>query len=205
MSFADPQATWNQRFAAPGYLFGTEPNSYLVSQRAALRPGNALAVADGEGRNGVWLAEQGLAVTAFDFSAPAVDKARALARQRQVEMRLECCAWQNFSWPPGYFDNVVGIFFQFTGPDDRAQLFRHIDACLKPGGTLIIQGYGLEQLSHNTGGPGRQENLYDEALLRSAFPNYELLDLRTYEATLHEGSAHCGRSALVGMSARKHT
>lgn len=203
MSFTDPQTTWNQRFAAPGYLFGTEPNAYLVSQRAALRPGKALAVADGEGRNGVWLAEQGLAVTAFDFSAHAIDKARALAHARQVEVQFECCAWQEFAWPADHFDNMVGIFFQFAGPDDRAHLFHRMDASLKPGGTLIIQGYGLEQLRHNTGGPGRLENLYDEALLHSAFPNYEWLDLRTYEATLREGSAHCGRSALVGMTARK--
>ena len=78
--FQDPLNTWNQRFAQDGYLFGEHPNQYLVQQAAHLRPGRALAVADGEGRNGVWLAEQGLTVDAFDFSPVALDKARALAQ-----------------------------------------------------------------------------------------------------------------------------
>ena len=201
--FQDPLNTWNQRFAQDGYLFGEHPNQYLVQQAAHLRPGRALAVADGEGRNGVWLAEQGLTVDAFDFSPVALDKARAMAQARGVQVNGVCSDWQGFDWQPEAWDNVVAIFVQFATPAERTQLFARMHAGLKPGGTLVIQGYGYDQLRYNTGGPGKREHLYDEALLRQAFAGYEVLDLRTYEADLAEGSGHHGRSALVGLTARK--
>ena len=201
--FQDPLTTWNQRFAQDSYLFGESPNRYLQQQAAHLRPGRALAVADGEGRNGVWLAEQGLAVDAFDFSSVALDKAHALAQTRRVQASWVCSDWQGFDWQPAAWDNVVAIFIQFATPAEREQLFARMQESLKPGGTLVIQGYGYEQLRYNTGGPGKYEHLYDEALLLQAFAGYEVLDLRTYEADLAEGSGHHGRSALVGLTARK--
>lgn len=201
--FQDPLNTWNQRFAQEGYLFGQAPNQYLQQQAAHLRPGRALVVADGEGRNGVWLAGQGLAVDAFDFSPVALEKARALALDRGVQVHWVCSDWQHFDWQPEAWDNVVAIFIQFAAPAEREVLFARMHESLKPGGTLVIQGYGHEQLRYNTGGPGKLENLYDEALLLQAFAGYEVLDLRTYEAELAEGSGHHGRSALVGLTARK--
>lgn len=207
--FNDPLARWNERFAAPGYVFGEQPNAYLREMAARLIPGSCLAVADGEGRNSVWLAEQGWHVQAFDFSPFAVDKAADLARRRGVAMpsglQLHCCTWEAFDWRPEHYDNVVAIFIQFASPEEREELFKRMHATLKPGGVLLIQGYGREQLRHNTGGPGVLENLYDEDLLRTAFPGYDMLDLRSYEADLHEGPGHKGRSALVGMVARKPT
>jgi 2-polyprenyl-3-methyl-5-hydroxy-6-metoxy-1,4-benzoquinol methylase len=92
-TFSNPQQTWNQRFAADHYVFGEAPNAYLQSQAAHLTPGNALAVADGEGRNGVWLAQQGLLVDAFDFSDNAIRKARALAQSRQMAVNFVCSDW----------------------------------------------------------------------------------------------------------------
>lgn len=202
-TFTDPLARWNERFSTQDYLFGEEPNAYLASQAQHLRPGSALSVADGEGRNSVWLARRGLRVQAFDFSPVAVEKARALAQRHGVQVDLHCAAWQDFAWPQAAFDNVVGIFFQFTDPAERADLFRRMDAALRPGGVLLIQGYGKEQMRFGTGGPGKLEHLYDEALLRESFPGYEVLDLRTYEAQVSEGSGHRGMSALVGFVARK--
>ena len=201
--FASPKATWDQRFATDAYIFGEAPNAYLQSRQADLRPGNALAVADGEGRNGVWLAEQGLQVHAFDFSEHAIAKARKLADKRGASLTLSCAAWQDFDWQENSYDNVVAIFVQFAPPQERAELFARMDRALKPGGTLIIQGYSHEQLQYNTGGPGKLEHLYDEALLRQAFSNYEVLDLRTYTQEIAEGTAHKGQSGLIGLSARK--
>lgn len=201
--FQDPLNTWNQRFAQADYLFGQAPNQYLQQQAAHLRPGRALAVADGEGRNGVWLAEQGLAVDAFDFSPVALNKARDLARDRGMQVHWVCSDWQHFDWQPEAWDNVVGIFIQFATPREREVLFARMHESLKPGGTLVLQGYGHAQLQYNTGGPGKLEHLYDEALLLQAFANYEVLDLRSYEADLTEGNGHLGRSALVGLTARK--
>ena len=202
-AMTNPQATWNKRFSTPEYIFGEEPNAFLVAQAARCGQGHALALADGEGRNSVWLARQGWTVDAFDFSAPAVDKARALAAKHGLSPNFTHSDWQSFQWKPSHYDLVVGIFFQFATPDERSELFEKIKHSLKPGGVVLIQGYGKNQLSHNTGGPGRLEHLYDEDLLRQAFADFEVQVCETYETTLHEGAAHSGMSALVGFVARK--
>jgi cyclopropane fatty-acyl-phospholipid synthase-like methyltransferase len=202
-SFQHPQHTWNQRFAATHYIFGEAPNAYLCSQVQHLHTGSALAVADGEGRNGVWLAEQGLNVDAFDFSENAIQKARLLADRRSQSVNWQCCDWQSFNWSDSRYDNVVGIFFQFAAPRDRAALFAKMHASLKSGGTLIIQGYTAAQLKFNTGGPGKLEHMYDETMMREAFVDYDIIDLQTYEAQIDEGTAHKGMSGLLGMTAKK--
>ena len=201
--FTHPLERWQHRFNIDGYLFGEQPNAYLASQQQHLMPGTALSVADGEGRNSVWLAKQGLQVDAFDFSSNAVHKAHQLAAAHQVRVNFHCSDWQSFNWPRAFYDNVVGIFFQFAGPDQRAQLFARMDAALKPGGVMVIQGYSTAQLKFNTGGPGELDHLYDEALMRTSFTGYEVKDLQTYEAEVSEGSAHNGMSGLVGFAAKK--
>ena len=200
---AYPQAMWDKRFSTPTYVFGEEPNAFLVSQAALLGKGYALALADGEGRNSVWLAKQGFTVDAFDFSAPAIVKAQALADKHKVRVNFSCSAWQDFDWQAARYDLVAGIFFQFATPDERAELFQKIKDCLKPGGVLVIQGYGKNQLTYKTGGPDKLEHLYDEDLLRQAFAGFEIQVCETYETTIQEGAGHSGMSALVGFVARK--
>ena len=148
--FTNPQAMWDKRFSTPDYVFGEEPNAFLVSQAARLGKGHALALADGEGRNSVWLAQQGFTVDAFDFSEPAVDKAKALAAKHHVNINFTCSDWQSFDWPEAHYDLVAGIFFQFATPDERVELFEKIKHSLKPGGVVVIQGYGKNQLTYNT-------------------------------------------------------
>jgi SAM-dependent methyltransferase len=201
--FTNPRAVWDKRFSTPDYVFGEEPNAFLVSQAALLAKGQALAVADGEGRNSVWLVQQGFSVDAFDFSAPAIAKAQALATKHQVSVNFTCSDWQSFDWPTAHYDLVAGIFFQFATPDERAVLFEKIKDSLKPGGLLIIQGYGKNQLNYNTGGPGKLDHLYDDALMHEAFAGYDVLICNTYETTIQEGAGHSGMSALVGFVARK--
>lgn len=201
--FMNPLARWNQRFAGEDYVFGEAPNAYLAQQAGRLRPGNALALADGEGRNSVWLARQGLQVDAFDFSPPAVAKAQKLAARAGVVVNFSCSDWAGFDWKPDHYDNVAGIFFQFADPAERALLFEKINQTLKPGGILVLQGYSREQMRFNSGGPGKLEHLYNEALLRDAFAGYDMLELVSYEADIQEGSGHQGLSALIGMVARK--
>jgi SAM-dependent methyltransferase len=201
--FSNPQAMWDKRFSTPEYVFGEAPNAFLVSQAALIEKGQALAVADGEGRNSVWLAQQGLSVDAFDFSSPAIVKAQALAAKHKVKVNFTCSDWQSFDWPTAHYDLVAGIFFQFAAPNERSQLFEKINKSLKPGGLLIIQGYGKNQLKYNTGGPGKLDHLYDDALMREAFVGYEVLVCNTYETSITEGAGHSGMSALVGFVARK--
>jgi len=195
---------WNERFATDAYFYGKEPNAFLVRQKSRFSPGmKALAVADGEGRNGVWLAEQGLDVLAMDASPVALKKAEKLAEERKVSLRLECADWKAWTWPIEAFDAVVAVFIQFTGPDDRALMFERMKRALNPGGLLLLHGYRTEQLAYGTGGPKAIENLYTEALLREAFCDMQILELRSYDAEIEEGTGHRGMSALIDMVARR--
>jgi len=198
--FSQAAQTWDRRFSEPGFLFGTDPNAYLESWRTLFTSGKrALAVADGEGRNSVWLARQGLAVDAFDISAVGVAKARQLAQSASVSVNFSVCDCDGWSWQAEAYDYVAAIFIQFADPGMRARLFANMVKTLKPGGYLILQGYTPKQLEYKTGGPGVPDHLYTEELLRSAFAGLRILDLRAYETVLEEGTRHRGPSALIGM------
>ncbi len=195
---------WNGRYAAPGFLFGEAPNAYLASKEADLPAhGRALSVADGEGRNSVWLAEGGLAVDALDFSPVAVAKARALAAARGVRIDFAVANVMSLAWPVATYDVIAAIFIQFATPDERAQLFGWFKRALKPGGMLILQGYRVEQLGYGTGGPPERDHLYTAELVRRAFSDCEILELATYDAEIHEGKGHSGMSALLGATVRR--
>lgn len=195
---------WDARYAADGYLFGEAPNAFLAAQATRLHRGlTALAIADGDGRNGVWLAEQGLSVTTTDISPTAVDKARALADRRGVALDARVADLATWAWLEAAFDVVVAIFVQFAPPAARDLMFRRMVTALKPGGLLLLQGYRPEQLAYGTGGPGQIENLYTEALLRTAFADLELLHLVSHDSELDEGPAHRGPSALIDLVARR--
>lgn len=202
--FFQSAATWDARYSEPGYAFGTAPNAFLAEQASRMQAGkSALAVADGEGRNSVWLARQGLNVDAFDISPVGVDKARSLAGQAGVDVRYHVASCDSWRWQAEAYDYVVAIFVQFADPAMRARLFANMAAALRPGGLLILQGYTPRQLEYRTGGPGVLEHLYTEDLLKTAFAGLRMLDLRSYDAELNEGSRHSGKSALIGMVARK--
>jgi SAM-dependent methyltransferase len=195
---------WNERYRAPDYIFGTAPNRFLAAQAARLRRGQrALCVADGEGRNGVWLAEQGLKVTAFDFSPIGVDKARKLAASRGVQVRYDVSTVYDWSWPAAAFDVVAAIFVQFADPPMRTFMFERMARALVPGGILLVEGYTPKQLEFATGGPKQPDQLYTEELLRRDFAQLEILELRQYEAELDEGSRHRGLSAVIDLVAAK--
>jgi cyclopropane fatty-acyl-phospholipid synthase-like methyltransferase len=200
----DERERWAKRYQAPGYLFGTEPNAFLKSQAHLLQKGqSALAIADGEGRNGVFLAEQGLDVLSVDFSDVAQDKARALAKQCGVTLRAEQADMTAWNWTPETFDVVVGIFIQFATPPYRAVMFEGIKKTLKPGGLLLLQGYGLKQLDYKTGGPSEPERLYTRALLEESFGDFSSLEIAEHDSVIQEGDHHVGMSALVDLVARK--
>jgi SAM-dependent methyltransferase len=131
---------WEDRYGVPDYVFGRAPNYFLASCKPLLpRSGKVLAVADGEGRNGVWLAEQGLDVLSIDFSPSAQRKALALAKERGVTVRFLRADVHGWDYPEAAFDVVVEIFTQFSTPAERARKWAGMRKALKPGGLLIIQ------------------------------------------------------------------
>lgn len=195
---------WNERFAADHYIFGTEPNAFLASQHARLRPGmRALAIADGEGRNGVWLAQQGLEVHSVDASSLALAKGRALAAQRGVTLRFEELDLLTWHFPTAQYDLVAGIFFQFAPHPQRLHIIDGIRTATAPGGLVMLEGYTPKQLQYNSGGPKDPAQLWTAALLSEWFSGWEILHLEEREAELSEGTHHVGMSAVVDLVARK--
>ena len=195
---------WESRFAASGYVFGTAPNTFLKSQAHRLSHGQkALALADGEGRNGVWLAEKGLDVLSLDFSPNALKKARALAAARGVSLRTELADLSQWQWPVAEFDVIVAIFIQFADPQFRRQIFAGMKKALKPGGLLLMQGYRPEQLNYRTGGPPQAENLYTRDLLETAFGDFASVEINEHDSMVDEGAGHAGLSALIDFIGRK--
>ena len=205
MRFTDTKEFWNERFNKLDFIFGKEPNEYLVEQASNyLKPkSSVLCIADGEGRNGVWLAKQGMQVTGFDISDIALAKARQFAADNEVYIQYSICDTDGFNWQPNSYDAVIGIFIQFADPEMRVRIFKQVHQTLKPGGLFILQGYTSKQLEYKTGGPSLLEHLYTEDMIRGLSQEFKVLDLQCYEKALSEGTKHSGMSALLGMVAQK--
>ena len=206
----DHETHWNARYRNAGedYLFGIEPNHFLARRAHLFQDGHsALSVADGEGRNSVWLAEQGLKVTAVEISSVAVAKARKLAAGRGVTVNFLVADLLAPDWRPAAladeFDWVVGIFIQFASASERPRQFEAMKRATRPGGRLLLQGYTPRQLEYKTGGPPTAENLYTPELLRAAFADWTIEELVEYEDDIAEVCGHRGHSALIGMVAKK--
>jgi 2-polyprenyl-3-methyl-5-hydroxy-6-metoxy-1,4-benzoquinol methylase len=204
-AFSDGADFWNKRFDTPDYIFGRAPNEYLQTQaKRYLKKGDTvLCVADGEGRNSVWLAKQGMRVDAFDLSEVALSKAVALATEEAAHVQFSLASTEVWDWQSNQYDAVVGIFIQFADPVMRPRLFAQMASTLRPGGLLIIQGYTPKQLEFKTGGPSILEHLYTEDLIHDLISDLEIIDLCVYEKMLSEGPKHTGMSALLGLVARK--
>jgi SAM-dependent methyltransferase len=205
MSFEDATQFWNERFDKEEFIFGKEPNEYLVEKtHKYLKPGQkVLCIADGEGRNGVWLAKQGMQVIGFDASDVALAKAKQFAKDNQVKVEYTFSDTDSFAWQPNAYDAVIAIFIQFADPAMRARIFKQAHAALKQGGIFILQGYTPKQLEYKTGGPSLIDHLYTEEMIRDLAKDFEILELSFYEKELSEGARHTGMSALLGLTAKK--
>jgi SAM-dependent methyltransferase len=203
-ALTDAAGQWDARYDTPDYIFGAAPSRFLERELMRFRArSRVLCVADGEGRNSVFLARHGLDVHAVDISPVGIAKARRLADGAGVGVEFEIADLAHWAWPKAAYDAVAAIFIQFAGPQLRAHVFAQMKAALKPGGLLLLHGYRPEQIALGTGGPPCAENMYDEALLRAAFSDFQIEMLTSYEASLAEGRGHHGRSALIDLIARK--
>jgi SAM-dependent methyltransferase len=193
---------WDERFSSKDYAYGEEPHEFLVAQKKYFpKSANCLCLADGEGRNGVWLAEQGLGVVSVDFSDVGLCKAQSLALRRGVKLKTlkaDLLAWD---WPIEEFDMAVAVFIHFA-PRDRIWVHSQMRRALRPGGLAIVVAFTPEQLKFRTGGPPQQELLYTSDMLRRDFDGMELLYLEEVTKALYEGQYHQGTASLVRMIAR---
>ena len=205
MGFSDATQFWNERFNKEIFIFGKEPNEYLVEKtNQYLKPKDkVLCIADGEGRNGVWLAKQGMQVVGFDASDIALAKAKQFSIDNQVEVEYSFSDTDSYAWHENTYDAVIGIFIQFADPAMRVRIFENAYKTLKSGGLFILQGYTPKQLDYKTGGPSLIEHLYTEEMIRDLAKQFEILELVSYEKALSEGPRHTGMSALLGLVAQK--
>lgn len=194
---------WNERYSADHYIYGTTPNDFLAAhyQRIPAK-GRVLCLADGEGRNGVFLARQGYAVTSVDLSEVGLEKARKLAQEHGVSLTLLHADLQHFSLGEAQWDGIVSIFCHLPSPA-RLALYRQIPRSLTAAGVLLLEGYSPAQLAYNTGGPKDKDMLTSAALLRAELPGLHFEQLLELERRIVEGSHHTGVGAVVNAIATR--
>lgn len=194
---------WDDRYSDPDFAYGTEPNAFLAEEAHRLpAEGPILCLAEGEGRNAVWLAERGYAVTAVDGSSVGLEKATKLARERGVDIECVCSDLAHYPIEPGQWAGIVSIFGHLPA-DLRPQVHRQVAEGLRPGGTLILEAYTPQQLAYGTGGPPVEAMMMDLARLESELPGLEFEVAREIEREVIEGKYHTGAGHVVQLVARR--
>lgn len=193
---------WQQRFNQPEYVFGKEANEFIqeAAKRFTIGP-NVLAVAEGEGRNAVFLAEQGCNVTIWDFAQSGLDKAHALAEEKGVQLKTEVQDLQEADWPSEEYDSIICVFGHFS-PELRKRTLEGIRDALKPGGLFVTEVYAKEQIDYGTGGPKELSYLYELADFE-VFSDWEHLHFEKKEVVREEGEGHSGLSYVIQFAGRK--
>ena len=198
---------WDDRYGGTDYAYGTAPNQFLTEQQQRLQPDmKVLVVGDGEGRNGVWLALQGLQVLSVDLSAVGLEKSQKLAAQHQVQLKTECVDLTTWNWPEAKYDLVVSIYLHFA-PTVRQRMHQAMLKALKPGGLFILEAFNAEQLKYqrkyDSGGPPIGEMLYTPEMLQEDFASGKILELSETITELREGQYHNGKAAVIRLILQK--
>lgn len=197
-----PISRWDERYARDEYLFGKEPNDFLVEVLERIPKGRVLCLADGEGRNGVYVASHGHAVTSIDASGVALEKAQKLAAERGVAIETVAADLNQYELGENAWDAIVSIFFHMP-PDMRRSMHAKVARAIRPGGYLVLEAYTPAQLQFRTGGPPVAEMLMTLEGLREDFPDLVFLHAEEKEREVHEGVGHAGHAAVVQLFAEK--
>lgn len=195
---------WNQRYSEPGFSYGTVPNDFLAAHAEKHLPkgGAILCLAEGEGRNAVFLARLGFQVTGVDSSAVGLQKARSLAEQHGVEIQTVLADLGAFDLGVRRWDGVVSIWCHMPSAE-RARLHRSVVAALRPGGVFLLESYTPKQLEYKTGGPATADLLPTLAAVSVELAGLELSYAEEKLREVHEGKYHDGLSAVLQLIARK--
>lgn len=195
-------ARWDERYNSDDYVYGTKPNDFLVEQLGRLPRGPVLSMCEGEGRNAVFLAEQGYQVTAVDASGVGLAKARQLAELRNVTVRTVVADLTSIDLGHQDYAGCVSVFCHLQ-TEDRSALYPRVVEALRPGGVLILEAYTPRQLDYGTGGPPTEERLVTLRDLEEVLSGMEFLLARELEREVYEGRLHRGPAHVVQVLARK--
>lgn len=193
---------WDDRYSEAGFAYGTEPNSYLASVIDQIPRGRVLCLCEGEGRNAVFLAQQGCDVTAVDASKVGMDKAQQLAAQRGVTIKTIVSDLAHFIIEENHWDAIVSIFCHVP-PDMRAKVHAQVVAGLKTNGVLILEAYTPRQLEYKTGGPAVAEMTMNLQVLKSELSGLTFVHAVEMDRDVIEGKYHTGKGAVVQVIAKK--
>ena len=193
---------WNARFSEPGYAYGTEANRFLAEVVERIPAGPVLSLGEGEGRNAVFLAGRGHAVTAVDASAVGLAKARALAVERGVRIATVVADLAGYAIEAGAWSGIVSVFVHLA-PAVRADVHRAVATGLRPGGVFVLEAYTPAQLALGTGGPHEASLLVTLEAVRRELAGLEFEIGREIERDVTEGKYHGGRAAVVQLLARR--
>ncbi len=192
---------WNERYAVDEYVYGREPNLFLA-EHAGMLSGPVLPSAEGEGRNGVFLASLGLKVHGVDGSDVGLAKAQALARSKGVEIQTEVADLGVFEPEANYYGSVISIPAHLPSVI-RQKLYPFVERCLKSGGIIVLEAYSEAQLTRNTGGLKDLDMLMTKAKIEREFPNCDPILLRELEREVREGTYHSGIASVVQFIGRR--
>lgn len=187
---------WEERYSSGEYVYGISPNVFFKEQLDLLKPGRILLPAEGQGRNAVYAAKKGWEAVCYDISPSARKKAKELALSNGVKILYLISGWEEFHYEPEQYDAIALIYAHAAGKKKR-EFHRKVIACLKPGGSLIFEGFSKEQLCFRSGGPKNIEMLFSEEELREDFSGFSKLETRTEIITLEEGGLHQGPASVV--------
>lgn len=194
---------WNTRFQSEQYVYGREPNVFLTEFQKKIKvPGDALTIAEGEGRNAVYLAEQGLNVTAWDYAESGLAKTNKLAEERGVVVSTELVDLNEANWSEAKWDEIVCIFGHFP-TELRQKTLQGVKKAVKPGGFYLTEVYSHYQIPYNSGGPQNLDFLYKPEEFLKIFAEWRIVHLFMGEVTRHEGELHNGLSHVIQFVGQK--
>jgi len=193
---------WNARYAAEELPYGTGPNDFVAEQAGLIPPGPVLCLAEGYGRNALWLAARGHAVTAMEQSPVALARGRILAAERGVAVHFVEGDLATFDMGDGRWSGIVSTYAHVP-PALRRDVHARVVHALAPGGVFLLEAYAPAQLGHATGGPKDVELLMSADVLRDELAGLEFLVAHDVERLVHEGPKHTGMAAVVQVVGRK--
>lgn len=195
------KAFWDERYGSEDAVYGREPNAFLKEQLADLTPGTILLPCDGEGRNALYAAQQGWEVHSFDYSDEGV--AKSLRWASEAGVTVNACVADAFAFEPGQGFDAVALIYAHMPADRRADFHARAIQWLKPGGTLILEGFNPDQLGNPSGGPKALDMLFTEDMLRADFAGLDFQLCQTAHTTLNEGAYHRGPADVIRLIATR--